>query len=643
MRRLYCIGALALALAGSSAAAPVPAPGVTVDITSRRDAFAGQSFGPAGPYEVLTGVAHLTIAPGAPANKAIVDLDKSPRDAQGLVHYDVDLQILRPRDPQRARRVMLYEVVNRGMRLISTMNGGSIMDIDPFARPGNGFIMRQGYTVVWSGWQGDITRPGLLAARFPVATDQGRPITGRVSTEAIFDDTKTTSMILPYPAATLDQAGARLTVRERTDDAERPLAADDWHFDDARHVTLKRPADMDAGAIYHFTYIARDPIVMGLGFSGVRDLVAFLRHGGAAAGNPLADIAKAPCERGSTGACAHPGGGAFDTTIAYGASQSARYLRDYLWQGFNRDGAGRRVFDGMLAMVPGARQTFTNMRFAEPGRFSRQHEDHDVPGFTFPYTYATMRDPITGQVDGILKRCTADGTCPKLIHLDTSGEFWQAGASLVGTGGSDADVAFPGNVRAYMIAGGAHAPGMAPPMCQNAANPFNYSSVVRALMVDLVDWTNGRQAPPASRWPKRSELQEVAALASPDLSAMGITWPRVANRPVAPVGSRGWPVLVPKVDADGNDVAGIHLPEVAAPLGTYLGWNARKAGFGQGDLCLVFGSYAPFASDKSARGRDPRLALSERYAGNSRATRYAEAAETLRRERLLLAEDTGER
>ena len=418
------------------------------------------------------------------------------------------------------------------------------------------------------------------------------------------------------------------------------MASSAWHFDDDRHVTLTRPADMDAGAIYRFSYVARDPRVMGLGFAATRDIVAFLNHGRAADGNPLADMAIAPCERTSGGTCT-PARGVFDATIAFGASQSGRYLREFLWQGFNRDLAGRRVFDGMIPLIPGGRRTFTNMRFSEPGRFSRQHEDHDVPGFDFPFAYGSLRDPVTGRTDGILARCTADGTCPKLFHIDTSGEFWQAGASLVGTGGTSHDVAFPANVRAYMIAGGSHAPGMTLPACQTAANTLEYAPVLRALLVDMVDWVSGDKAPPDSRWPRLADgdLVEVNALTHPDLGTLGLEWPKVANRPVAPVGSPLWPVLVPKVDADGNDAPGIRLPDLAAPTGTYLGWNLRKPEYAPGDLCLIIGGYVPFAVSASSRGGDPRLSLEERYARTSRDVQKQAVTAKMHKDRYLLEED----
>lgn len=619
---------------------------VRIEVTSRITAYDGKTFGDYGPYERIAGVAHLRIDPDAPANRGIVDLKYAPRGADGLVDYDVNVIILRPQVGAKARRVLLYDVVNRGMKLLATFAGGSVMSSADPIDPGDGLLLRQGYTLVWSGWQGDIplsrTGRGMMGARFPVASDKGKPLTGPVSAETIFDNATGNRMTLPYPAASLDQAGAKLTVRAVSGSPAQVIPAGDWRFDDDRHVILTRPAGMDAGAIYRFEYVARDPVVMGLGFSATRDLISFLRHGSAAEGNPLADIAAAPCERDARNACVNPGGGAFSATIAFGGSQSGRYLRDYLWRGFNRDLAGRRVFDGVIPFIPGARQTFTNFRFAEPGRFSRQHEDHDVPGFGFPYTYATLTDRVTGRSDGILKACTADGTCPRVFHIDTSAEFWQAGASLVGTGGTDHDVPLPANVRAYMITGGAHAPGMTLPACAYPTNALNYTPIIRALMIDMVDWTLGRAEPPASRWPSlaRGELRKVEDLNGPHAPAAGLKWPKVFNQPIPPAGKPAWPQYVPAIDADGNDAPGIRMPQVAAPLGTYLGWNLRKAGFGEGDLCLLPGSYLPFAADAGSRAGDTRASLAERYpTPGAREARFNQAVDQLSRDRFLLEED----
>ena len=634
-RRLLSI-LLLLAAAGGAGADP-GLPSVRLEIQSRESAFGGERFGEYGAYEKIVAVAHMRIDPLAEGNRKIVDLALAPRAADGKVEYDVDVVIVRPVEAARARRVMLYEVVNRGIRIMSYMTGGGY---DPEGA-GDGLTMRQGYTVVASGWQSDVD-PKLVDARFPIATREGEPVVGRVSTERIFDDLSGNRIELPYPAASLDPSTATLDVRATGRDQPTPIPASDWSFADERSVELKRPKGMDAGAIYRFRYLARDPAVTGLGLAATRDLVSWLRHASAAEGNPLADLAEAPCERDADGECVNPEGGAFSSVVAFGASQSGRYLRDFLWQGFNRDLLGRRVFDGAIPFIAGARQTFTNYRFGEPGRFSRQHEDHDVPGFGFPFTYATLTDPVSGRRDGILNQCRSDGSCPKLFHIDTGAEFWQAASSLVGTGGSAGDVAFPDDVRAYAIASGAHAVGMTLPACAFPANALDYSTVVRALLLRMVDWTTGRATPPDSRWPRLAagELASVEKLRFPTIPSLGLRKPTVLNRPNPPAGRPEWPVFVPVVDDDGNERPGIRMPALAAATGTYLPWNLRKTGYAEGELCLIMGSFLPFADDAAARGDDPRPSLGERYPepGDRRA-RYLEAVEQLAAEGFLLAED----
>jgi hypothetical protein len=509
---------------------------------------------------------------------------------------------------------------------------GFVSDMEKPADAGDGLTLRRGHVMVIAGWQADVAGPHLLAAHFPVTkAKDGSPITGRISGDFVFDDATSQKIALPYPAASLDPGAVTITVRQHTADAPQPLPAGSWRFDDERHLTVTRPASMDAGAIYRVTYTARDPIVAGLGFTVARDLLTFLRRGSPEQGNPLADLR-----------ARDPANGAFDTVIGFGPSQSGRYLRDFLYLGFNQGLDGRRVFDGVFSLIPGGRRTFTNYRFAEPGRFSRQHEDHDVPGFDFPFTYATLRDPVTGRTDGLLARCTESGTCPRIMQVDTSAEYWQAGASLVATGGTDHDVPLPDGVRAYMIAGAAHAPGMTMPACTLPPNPLNYAPAVRALMERLVDWTLGRRDPPPSRIPQLADgtLKPLDALAPPDLSAAGIMWPKVLNHPIPPADApRNWPVEVPAVDADGLDSAGVHLPDVAVPNGTYLGWNLRRQGYAPGDLCLVFGSFVPFAKDAAARGGDPRRSMAERYPADTRAAKLREASDRLVQEGFLLPED----
>ena len=608
-------------------------PDVVLEIRSRTEAFGGTRFGIVGKYERLVGIAHIATDPRAPENRNVVDIDLAPVGADGRVHFDVDVEILRPVDPAKAKPVLVYEVVNRGMKVMlgSDTKGGQAASN----------LLNRGYTVMWSGWQGDAPAGPFLGSRVPVATDHGRPITERIEAEAVFDDLVGNRIALAYPTADLGKGKAVLAVRARADDPAQTIAATDWQYADDRHVVIKRPPDMDAGAIYRFSYLAKDPKVIGLGFVGVRDLVSFVRHGTAKNGNPLALTGKATCTRQPDYQCSANSGDNFNSVVAVGLSQSGRFLRDFVWQGFNKDMTGNRVFDGIVPVVAGARRTFTNMRFSEPGRFSRQHEDHEVPGFSFPFAYTALIDPSTGKTGGILDRCDRDGTCPKVFHVDSSTEFWQGGSSLVGTDAHGRDVEFPANVRAYFVAGTSHAPGIVASSCQYAANDLNYAPVVRSLLVAMIDWTLGLKAPPASQWPRRDrhELVSLDELKTPDLSAIGVSWPAVVNRPVAPAKGPLWPIWVPQVDGDGNDLAGVRLPQLAVPAGTYLGWNLRRKGFAEGELCSSFGGFIPFALDRRARGDDPRLSLAERSNSSAGKAKAASAIRGLQASRLLLDDD----
>jgi hypothetical protein len=636
--RALCMALALLSPFAADAKQPSRKPLVHLEIVSRIPAYGGRTFGARGSYETITAIAHMRIDPRALQNRGIVDLAFAPRAADGWVEYDVDLVIRRPRNGSKARRVMVYDVVNRGSQLLPIVMGGGRNPEDP----GLGILQEQGFTLVASGWQGDVSGKGLVGARFPVARGPRAPITGPSSTEMIFDSPTGNTIALAYPAASLEQRKARLTVRSVTRAPARTIPVASWRYGDASTVLVDRPADMDAGAIYRFEYIARDSRVMGLGFAATRDLIAWLRHASAAQGNPLADIGRDTCERDVTDQCVNTEGGIYNGVVALGRSQSGRYLRDFLWQGFNRDNRGRRVFEGVIPFIPGARRTFTNFRFAEPGRFSRQHEDHGVPGFTFPFAYRTLVDPLTGRRDGIFYRCNETGTCPKVFHIDTSAEFWQAGAGLVGTGGTDHDIDDPVEVRKYLIAGGAHAPGWTLPACRYQTNPLDYEPIVRSLLMQMIDWALVKTNPPEDRWPSvsRGELVTIGQIKAPVVPAAGLVWPKVANWPEAPDGKPGWTLLVPAIDADGHDVAGIRMPAVAAPTGTYVGWNLRRAGFGEGDLCLLAGSYVPFAANAAARAGDTRASLAERYPSpGSLAERRRAAVETLRRDGFLVGID----
>ena len=610
--------------------------------------FEGVSFGDVGPYEKIVARAVLHVDPADPHNAGIVDLDLAPTNAAGRVEFAADVVILKPID--RGSNRMLYGVVNRGRkRMLGLLNdapGGN--DPSTAADAGNGFLMRQGYTLVWSGWQGDVP-PGDGRMRVEIPTVAG--VTGTTHDEFIFEHDDNPAIItLSYRAASLDPTQATLTVRQHERDA-RATPADLWfEYVDAGDrpsgtttVRIHRPAGFDRGAIYELTYPARDPAVMGLGFAATRDIVSFLRRNAAdAAGNP--------------NPLALDGGPTVEHVYALGISQSGRFLRDLVYQGFNEDEDGELVFDGVIPHVAGSRRTFTNARWAQPGRYSRQHETHLTPGDQFPFSYGVLTDPLTGLTDGILARCLETQTCPKVMHTDTSTELWQARASLVVTDTTGADIDLPPNVRAYLLGGAPHGgtPDGVPrptPTCQHLRNPVHAGPPMRALLLALDRWQSHGLQPPDSRFPSRAggtlvlpDPDHTNFPAIPGLSYTGrVNELRVTDySQQPPTEGAAYPVYVSRIDADGNDMAGIRMPAVQAPQGTYLGWNQRKAGHAEGALCSTTGSYVPFGTTEAERRAtgDPRLSIEERYPSpHAYAERVREAVTRLRDDGFLLGED----
>jgi hypothetical protein len=449
------------------------------------------------------------------------------------------------------------------------------------------------------------------------------------------------TMPLSYPAATPDMARAELTVRARPDAPATVLSPDSWRYTNASEIELKRPAAFDAGAIYQFRYEAQDPRPMGLGMAAVRDVVTFLKVAQTDAGGktqPMADIRP-------------------KVTVALGISQSGRFLRDFVWQGFNAVPGGGRVFDAAMPTIAGSRKSYTNVRWAQPGRYSRQHEDHWFYGDQFPFGYGTITDPLTGRTDGIFARCRTDDTCPKLMHVDSNLEFWQGRSSLVVTDGAGHDVPLPDDVRAYLMSSTQHVASGLPAagICQLPNNPARQSSTYRALMTRLIAWARDGQPPPPSRYPSVTAGTLVppqhAAMGFPDLDALGMKLPAVLNdlspadQAVIPARvdtSRRYTLLVPRTDADGHDIAGVRVPDIDAPLATHTGFGLRKASFAEGQLCGLNGSYLPLSKDVQERSakRDPRLSIAERYPTRTAYVQQVRASvERLKADGLMLEED----
>jgi hypothetical protein len=609
-------------------------------LSTESPTFEGRGFGEVGPYEKIIGRATIAVDPKDPRNAKIVDLDKAPVNANGEVEFTADVAILRPVEGSKASGALFYDVLNRGRK-----RGLGLLNDAPYSNnpttaeeAGNAFLMNRGDTIVWSGWQGDLA-PGddVMVLDAPAAAG----ITGQSREEFIFDKAENPAKgELSYPAADLDPSKATLTVRAREADERQQPADLSFRYLSPTEIEITRPAGFDDGAIYEFIYPAKDPKVLGTGFLATRDIVSFLRgtEAGHEAENPLAEA----------------GGKPIDRTLALGISQSGRFLRDMTYQGFNEDEAGQRVFDGIIPHITGSRKTFTNYRFAQPGRYSRQHEDHAYPGDQFPFTYAEMTDPLTGKTDSILSACLQNDTCPKVMHTDTATEAWQARNSLIVTDTQGQAIELPDTVRAYYLAGAPHsnafgAEPKAAPTCVHLSNPLHVGAPMRAIVASLDEWVSEGTEPPASRFPSPEDgtLVPPSELNYPEIP--GFTYEGIINElrvmdhtAMPPEEGEAYPIFVPAVDEDGHEKAGIMMPNVSEPLATYLGWNARRAGFAEGALCSLTGSYLPLPrteEDRQASG-DERRSIADRY---PTAEAYAEAvrtaAEELAVERLLLPED----
>jgi hypothetical protein len=630
--------AIAFSLLLAATAFPAQAKITTVTVDRVEDFAGGMSFGDVGAYERVIGTAKGELDPKNSLNRGIVDLAKAPRNGRGLVEYEVEFFLLRPKDPAKSSHTLLYEVNNRGNKYLIhqfdrvSLAKGIINDPKTAEDAGDGLLFRRGYTLVWSGWDPDVPRNNhQISIKVPVATDHGRPIVRQIRDEFVPGNRGVGEDVfqLSHEAADTNQAKAKLTARHKEASPAEIIPSAGWTFVDGRHIRLlPEGTKAEKGAIYDFHYRAKDPKVTGIGFAATRDFVAALR-------DPL-----------QTDTVLAPG---INHTIAVGISQSGRFLRDFLWQGFNRSESGNMVFDAAFSYIAGAGKVFLNAEFAEPFRTSTQHEDHFMPENAFPFSEARLHDPVTGRTGAILH---GDGSDPLVLEVNSSTEYWQKGASLLTTDPlGEREVPLPANVRAYLIAGTHHyGPVPAEPgLCVNRRNPHDPAPALRALLVDLDDWLVGKP-PPTSRVPRLADgtLVPPNAIGFPALPGLRVVaetnWIGLYGDWVHPKPDRAkaYRPLVPKVDGAGNETTGIRLPDIVAPTATYTGWNVYAAGFADGELCDRYGSYLPFARSKAERlaAGDPRPSLEELYGDQaSYVAKITAAAEALVKERLLLPED----
>jgi hypothetical protein len=624
---------------------------VGLEIRSRTSFAEGLDFGDIGPYERLDGTISFAVDPGHPANRAIVDLDKAERDRDGRVRFSADFCMLQPVDAERGRRRLLFEVVNRGRKNIPKHFNRAPAPVVPVEQiePGDGFLLRRGWTMAWCGWQWDVTRdPALMALEAPMALEEGRPIVGQTIVEFQPNEWQADKLLAnrthrPYPAADVDAPDAVMLVRDWMGGERTTIPRERWRF---AHDEGGRPTPSDThvwleggfepGKLYEVVYRTRISPVVGTGLLAVRDTPAFLRHADAAAGNPAA--------------------GRIDHTFGFGVSQSGRFLRHYLYLGLNVDEQGRRVFDGMIPHVAGGRRGQFNNRYAQPS-------DQSTPSFGHLPPFADLlTDPATGKTDGLLRRQREVGGLPKLFMTNTSAEYWRGDGSLAHTDSAgERDVEPPPEVRHYHFSGTQHGPGSLPlgyvSVAEGArgANGFNavdYSPLLRAALINLDRWVTAGEEPPPSAIPRLADgmaarpedvlgaYRAIPGAAVPDPDRIFRIW-RVDLGPEADRGVGRYPARagevyrhhVSAVDADGNELAGVRLPDLTVPVATYVGWNARAPETGgAGQTIPMQGSTFPFAATAAERqaSGDPRPSIEERYRDrDDYLTRVRAAAEQL--------------
>jgi len=640
-----------------SAALPLEARVLRVEIVSRADVLNGKAFGDVGAYERIVGRVYFSLAVGNSHNRQIVDLGNAVNLHDGEVEFSSDFVAVRPKDASKGNGSMILEVPNRGRAAILSLVDGGDRDLAHDA--GDGWLLRKGFTIVSLGWQWDAAGEGALRFIAPVAKDKGKTITGLLRGDFMLSKERPEiplgHLIIgniggsEYPVAAPDDPRNVLTMRDSRNGKRTLIPRSDWQFghivDDKlvasdRYIHLK--GGFQPGKIYEYVYVVADPVVAGGGLAVIRDYASYAKH---------APDAITPVKR----------------VYGEGISQNGRFLRDFLYQGFNADEEGGRALDGVLAHVAGAGRGSFNFRFAQPSRDAQPTSSVFFPTDVFPFTDRSERDPVTGETGGLLDRAVADHVVPRIFFSNTSYEYWGRAAALIhvsADGKHDAPIS--DNVRIYHFTGLQHFSGPFPPekgtgdlSGQNPESPLPIKYFWRAMISNMDAWVRSNTPPPASSYPKIADgtLVSLHGYAFPKIP--GVNLPHEANEALHLNFGPNWrqgilsiqppkvglpfAVLVPQVDADGNERDGVRLPEVTVPLATYAAWNLRDPEIGAPDQRVSFeGSYLPFPRTAAERERDgdPRKSIAERYANVGDYTaRYQAAVDELIKERFILPED----
>ena len=626
MLKLCCLFALVLLGPFSFVQAAV----TQIQIISKSEVLQGKPFGETGSYQSIVARVHFAVDPNASVNRTIADIALAPRNSHGLVEFSADLYMLKPRNSSAGNGTALVEISNRGGKSLTSEFNFAHGSFDPasVSAVGDGFLMKEGFTLVWIGWEFDVPQQAnLLRLYAPVATNHGKPITGLVRSEWIGEKLTDTIPLgdlhqTGYPVADEKSPQNKLYIRDAVLSPRTVIPRAQWHFNDSTHVSLK--GGFQPGRIYEVVYLAKNPIVAGLGMAAVRDFVSLLKHGGP---NNLLPNDITLVER----------------TLGFGVSQSGRFLRQYLYDGFNQDEQHRRVFDGVWAHVAGAGRGSFNRRFAQPSR-----DGHSFRNVFYPVDMPPF-DP-----EGLLAKEREHDITPKLFLSNGSYEYWGRAASLIHTTpDGKRDLPPPSNTRIYFFSGSQHFAGSIPPIpaaTQNRTNINDYRYGLRALLLAMHRWLKEGTPPPASCFPllQKHQLVTLEKLHFPAIPGVSLPAHKreayqldfsVEPRKVGPA----YPSYVPQVDADGNDLGGISMPEVAVPLATNTGWNLRAPSIGTpSEMLSFYGSWLPFSltSQERKKRSDPRLSIADRYASeNKYLSEIDRASDELARHDYLIRSD----
>lgn len=624
-RRLACAAALLGAAAWVSPVVVADVVGIEVQSREKIEEI-GVDFS----YEAITGVVSFTLDPNAPANAKVTDLGNAPLNAQGLVEYSADFKLLVP-SANIASDTLLYNVNNRG--------GSRVPPEAGLDHP----LSALGYTYLVTGWINEIIAgPGRQRLHAPIVSDGASPIRGEVRYEVTVNSASDKENVggsghLGYTPTAAGLRTARLSKRLYQDDARIAVPRDNFELlvtplEDSTQplVELTVVGGFEPGLIYELVYEAQDPVLAGAGMTAIRDLVALLRHPAQADVELLQPL----------------GVPTINHTAAWGISQSGRLLRQFVYEGFNADLQGRRVFDGVIPVIAGAGYGMFNNRFAMPTRTNGQQSNHLYPNDLFPFTYGDSIDPFSGRRDGILRVARENGTEPKIMHIQTSNEYWVRGGSLPHTNpeGTE-DAVLPEGVRFYTLGGSQHGSGSGRPRPASSGqlppNPNRWAPLSDSLMVAMVRWIAEGIEPPASRYPRIADGSLVPSHTERGINRAawnplrGVNHPRDLYRPAAAEYGERWAVgriidthptqalgyynpLVPAVNLDNNDSADTTVlsPLTQVPLATFVPWNLRAPATGaELSLARLSGGYIPLPANTAAavQSRDARNSIAGLY------------------------------